>query len=140
MVASLMLSHVQVAEMTTPSTLQDIPSTRTFQLKERHSSITPSDPSERWYIGLGQATQMLNVTTQRLMRSAILPLARRYCADKMFIRPRIRGTIYKDTMNGRYKAPDGNKRAQIFANESFFATAYPGAQEQRWSSVETVYF
>ena len=85
MVASLMLSHVQVAEMTMPSTIQDIPSTRTFQLKEGHSSITPSDLSERWYIGLGQAAQMLKVTTQWLMRSAILPLARWYRADRMFI-------------------------------------------------------
>ena len=64
MVASLMLSHVQVAEMTMPSTLQDISLSRTFQSKECHSSVTPSDLSERWYIGLGQATQMLKVTTQ----------------------------------------------------------------------------
>ena len=28
-------------------------------------------------------------------------------------------------MNGRYKSLDGNKHAQIFANESFFAAAYP---------------
>ena len=28
-------------------------------------------------------------------------------------------------MNGHYKSLDGNKHAQIFANESFFATAYP---------------
>ena len=28
-------------------------------------------------------------------------------------------------MNGCYKSLDGNKHAQIFANESFFATAYP---------------
>ena len=42
----------------------------------------------------------------------------------MFIRLRIHGTIYMDTMNGRYKSLDGNKHAQIFANESFFATAY----------------
>ena len=27
-------------------------------------------------------------------------------------------------MNGCYKSLDGNKHAQIFANESFFATAY----------------
>ena len=125
MVASLMSSHVQVAEMTMPSTLQDIPLSRTFQSTERHSSVTPSDLSERWYIGLGQATQTLKVTTQRLVCSAILPLARRYRADRMFIRPRIRGTIYMDTMNGRYKSLDGNKHAQIFANESFFAIAYP---------------
>ena len=28
-------------------------------------------------------------------------------------------------MNGRYKSLDGNKHAPSFANESFFATAYP---------------
>ena len=28
-------------------------------------------------------------------------------------------------VNGRYKSLDGNKHAQIFAHESFFATAYP---------------
>ena len=120
-----MSSHVQVTEVTTPSTLQDVPSARTFQSKERHSTVTPSDLSERWYIGLSQATQMLKVTTQQLMRSAILSLARRYRADRMFIRPLIHSTIYTDTMNGRYKSLDGNKHAQIFANESFFATVYP---------------
>ena len=109
MVASLMSSHVQVVEMTTPSTLQDIPLARTFQSKEHHSSVTPSDLSERWYIGLGQATQTLKVTTQRLMCSAILLLARRYRTDIMFIRPRICGTFYTDTMNGRYKSLVGNK-------------------------------
>ena len=125
MVASLMSSHVQVAEMTMPSTLQEIPLAQTFQSKERHSSVTPSDLSERWYIGLGQATQTLKVTTQWLMRSAILPLARRYHTDRMVIQPHICGTIYIDTMNGCYKSLDGNKHAQIFANASFFATAYP---------------
>ena len=59
------------------------------------------------------------------MRSAILLLAQRHCVDRMFIRPPIRGTMYMDTMNGRYKSIDGNKHAKIFADESFFATAYP---------------
>ena len=125
MVASLMSSHVHVTEVTMPSTLQDAPSARIFQSKEHHSTVTPSDLSERWYIGLGEATQMLKATTQRLMHSAILPLAQRYRVDRMFIRPRICSIIYTDTMNGRYKSLDGNKHAQIFGNESFFATAYP---------------
>ena len=119
-----MSSQVQVAEIATRSALQDMPLARMFQSKERHLTVIPSNLSERWYIGLGQATQMLKVSTQWLMRSAILPLAGRYCADRMFIRPRIRGTIYTDTMNGHYKSLDGNKHAQIFANESFFATTY----------------
>ena len=50
---------------------------------------------------------------------------RQYRADRMFTRPRIRGTIYTDTMNGRNKSLNGNKNAQIFTNESFFAAAYP---------------
>ena len=87
--------------------------------------VTPADLSERWYIGLGQATEMLKVTTQRLLQSAILPLMRQYCADQMFTRPHIWGTIYTNTMNGWHKSLDGNKHAQVFANESFFAAAYP---------------
>ena len=67
-----------------PSALQDVPSGRMFQSKEPHSTITPSDLSERWYIGLGQVTQTLKVTTQWLMCSAILPLVRRYRVDRMF--------------------------------------------------------
>ena len=95
-----------------------------FQSKECHSTITPSDLSERWYIGLGQVTQMLKVTTQRLMHSTMLPLAWRYQVDRMFIRPCIHSTIYTDNMNGHYKSLDGNRHAHIFANESFFPTAY----------------
>ena len=73
---------------------------------------------------MGWATQILKVTTQRLMHSAILPLAWRYRVDRLFIRPCIHGTIYMDTLNGRYKSLDGNKHSQIFAIESFFATTY----------------
>ena len=48
MVASLMSSQVQVAEIAMPSALQDVPSARTFQLKEQHLTITLSNLSERW--------------------------------------------------------------------------------------------
>ena len=91
--------------------------------------VTPTDLSERWCIGLGQATEILKVTTQRVLQSAILLLVRQYRADRMFTRPRIRGTIYTDTMNGRYKSLNGNKNAQIFMNESFFAAAYQMEKE-----------
>ena len=104
---------------------QDGPSSHTFQSKEQHTTVTPADLSERWYIGLGQATETLKVTTQQLLRSAILPLVRQYHADQMYTRPRIWGTIYTDTMNSWYKSLDGNKHAQVFMNESFFTATYP---------------
>ena len=43
----------------------------------------------------------------------------------MYERACIHGTIYMDTMGGRHKSLDGNKYAQVFANDSFFAVSYP---------------
>ena len=47
--------------------LNDIPSPRTFLSKERHTSITAAELSERWLIGLSQATDTLKKTTQRIV-------------------------------------------------------------------------
>ena len=74
---------------------------------------------------MSQANTTLNATTQRLVRSTLLPLSRRYRADRMYERPRIRGTIYTDSMGGQHKSLDGNKYAQVFANDSLFAVSYP---------------
>ena len=43
----------------------------------------------------------------------------------MYEHPRIRGTIYTDTMGGWHKSLDRNRYAQVFANDSFFAVSYP---------------
>ena len=43
----------------------------------------------------------------------------------MYERPRIRSTIYTNTMGGWHKSLDGNKYAQVFVNDSFFAVSYP---------------
>lgn len=63
---------------------QDLPQLKTFQSTGRHSSTTPEELSERWQIGLAQAKETLKRTSQRLLRSAVMPLARRYRADRMF--------------------------------------------------------
>ena len=47
----------------------------------------------------------------------------------MFKRPCIKGTIFVDTITGRYKSLDVNRYEQVFANESFFADAYPIEKE-----------
>ena len=104
---------------------QDVPIVPTFQSKSRHSDVTASDLSERWCISLFQATETLKRTTQRFVRSAILPLSRRYRADRMFELPRLRGDWFTDTLDGRVKSKDGNKHAQVFANKSYFASVFP---------------
>ena len=104
---------------------QDVPSHSNFTSKERHSDVNPSDISERWQIGLGAATKTLKATTQMTLQSAIMPISRRYRADRMFEQPHIKGMIFTDTMAGRYKFLNINCYAQVFANYYFFDAAYP---------------
>jgi hypothetical protein len=61
------------SERSISATIIDVPSQRTFISKERHAAVTPEQHSERWSIGLAQSKQTLRVTTQRGIRSAILP-------------------------------------------------------------------
>ena len=82
---SRLVSSIQVhAPSKSP---EELPTAPTFQSKSRHCSVTPEDLSERWLIGLKQAKDTIRNTTQRILRSALLPLARRYRADRMYERP-----------------------------------------------------
>lgn len=60
-----------------------------------------------------------------------MPLARRYRADWMYKRPRLKGVIFTDTMHGHFKSLDGNKYAHVFATEDFFAAVYPMESKAR---------
>ena len=104
----------------------DVPVAKTFVSNERHSAINAEDLSDRWNISLAQAQQTLKVTTQPRIRSASLPLSRRYRADRIYDKKCIRGSMYTDTMDdARCKSLDGNKYAQVFTNRSFFVATYP---------------
>ena len=114
-----------IAEVRIDGHSEDVPSRRTFVSNERHARVSPAELSECWGIGLTQATNTIQVTTQKGMRSAILPLSRRYRADRVFERPLLRGQFSTDTMDGRVKSLDGNRYAQVFATKDLFAAAYP---------------
>ena len=59
---SRLVSSIQVhAPSKSP---EDLPTMPTFQSKSRHSSITPEDLSERWFIGLKRAKDTIRNTTQ----------------------------------------------------------------------------
>ena len=104
--AEWLISSVQVHDPNMDRA--DVPSAQTFHTKERKTTVTAADLSERWFIGLAQAEKTIHATTQRLLQSAILPLVRRYRADRMYERLRFRGTVYTDTMHGHFKSLDGN--------------------------------
>ena len=101
--------------------VQYVPSARTFVSTERHTDVSEEDLSERWNIGVGQARETLKRTTQKFVRSAGMPLARRYRADRIFHKQRLGGEWYTDTIDGRVTSIDSNRYAQVFANKTMFA-------------------
>jgi hypothetical protein len=117
----------QISQVETEA--QDLPPIKTFQSKGRHSLVSPEDRSKRWQIGLEQSKETLKRTTQRVIQSAVMPLARRYRADRMFQSKRLAGKWASDTMDGRVKLLDGNQYAQVFSNGGFFAEVYPMARK-----------
>ena len=108
------------------STQVDVPAARTFVSSKRHSQVTSKNLSEKWNIGLEQAKQTLQVTTQKGVRSAIMPLSRRYRTDLMYQQKKLRNQkFYTDTVFGKCKSLTNNTCIQIFANEAYFVKAYP---------------
>ncbi len=103
----------------------DVPILNTFQSSDRHSDVSPEVLSERWGISLKAATSTLKKTTQKFLRCAVLPLARRYRADRVFSRKTLAGEWSTDTMDGRSKSLEGNRYAQVFANKGYFSHIYP---------------
>jgi hypothetical protein len=104
---------------------RDIQAPYTFLSSDRHSNTTPEDLSERWGLSVAQAALTLKATTRHLLRSALMPLARRYRADRMFQPNRLQGTWATDTMDMRSTSIHNEKYCQVFANNDFFAAAYP---------------
>ena len=102
----------------------DIPEQRTFESNERHSHASPEKLSERWGISIERARATLRSTMQRGTRSAILPLARRYRADRMFDRPRLRGKFSTDTGYFKCVSLRGNIASQVYFHKCGFYAVY----------------
>ena len=103
----------------------DIPLTSSFTSSDQHSDVTPKDLSKRWDISTSTAAQTLKKTTQKFLRSAILPLGRRYRTDRIFTRKTLSSDWSTNKIDGRCKSLEGNKYAQVFANKGYFFHIYP---------------
>ena len=99
--------------------MQDVSMPQTFLSKNRHSSTTAEGLSERWGLSISQAALNLKASTQKLTRSEIMPLARRFRAYQMFNDRRIIGTMSTDTMDSRWQSIHDEKYCQVFGNNFF---------------------
>ena len=104
---------------------QDVPARRTFISFDRHRKTNIDNLAENWCIGKRKAADTINVTTQRGMRSAILPLSRRYRADRQFGTKRLNSKFATDTIWSDIKSLNQHKYAQVYTHKCGFAACYP---------------
>ena len=87
---------------------------------DRHSAATPEDLARLWNIGLQTAKDMVRVTTQKGIRTAIHPMTRRVRVDHLHLhRERLRGTWYADTLLSKVKSKNGNTCANVYTQGKF---------------------
>ena len=103
----------------------DVPVRRTFVSNERHLRKTSEALAELWGIGPLRAKATLRATTQRGTRSAILPLSRRYRADRRYNVKRLDGKFSTDTLYADTVSLHSNKYAQIYSHKCGFTVCYP---------------
>ena len=102
-----------------------IPARRTFTSTERHNKLNSDMISELWCIGPRKAKETLKATTQYGIRSAILPLSRRYRADRMYNLKRLNNKFATDTLYATTKSLNQNICAQVYSHKGGFAVTYP---------------
>ena len=84
--------------------MDDIIPRNMFVSTDRHKKLDAMSLAENWGIGPIRAKATLLATTQQFMRSAILPIIRRYMADRFFNAKRLDGKFSTDTLWGDVKS------------------------------------
>ena len=102
----------------------DLPARRTFISTDRHAKIDAINLAEIFGIGFNRAQATLFATTQRGVRSAILPISRRYRADRMYGIKRLNGKFSTDTLYGICKSLRGYVASQIYSHKCGFVVPY----------------
>lgn len=114
-------SHIQSASSASPT---DVSPRQSFVSNERHTKITSERLAERFGIGPSRAKATLKATTQRGVRSAILPISRRYRADRFLGVRILQGKFATDTLWMPTRTIAGNIASQIYSHKCGFAAAY----------------
>ena len=118
------ISKITTSSLSTNENTMDLTPRRTFVSTDRHTTVTAEAIAENFLIGPDRAKQTLMATTQRGTRSAILPIARRYRADRMYNLPRLNAKFATDTLYADKKSIRSNIGSQIYSHKCGFNAAY----------------
>ena len=119
-----MIAKVRVSEISTEDNTKYLIAQRTYISTDRHSQLTAETLSENFMIGPGRAKATLDATIQRGTKSAILPIARRYRADRMFKVPRLHSKFATDTVWMKKKSLRSNIASQLYTHKCGFNAPY----------------
>ena len=98
---------------------------RTFISMERHKKANIDTLVENWCFGPRKALATMHATTQRGTRSAILPLSRRYRADRQYNIKRLNSKFATDSIWSDIRSINNHKYAQVYTHKCGFASCYP---------------
>lgn len=118
------LRERMLSSMNTAMQPNDVPLQRTFVSTQRHSKATAETLCKRFLISPNKARATLQATTQKGLRSAILPIGRRYRADRMFDVRRLHGKFYTDTLWGTTNSLRSHAASQVYYHKCSFVAIY----------------
>ena len=99
---------------------EDFKRINVMHTNKRHHEITKEMIAKKWGISTERAKLTLDATTQMCIRSAVLPLSRRYRTDLLSTRlRRSRTEFFTDTLFSKVTSLLGNNCAQIFTDGEF---------------------
>ena len=94
------VEHVRISDLIRHEEEQEeLTASKKFSSKQRHLAVDAATLGEHWGINIAQAALILKATNQKYMRSALLPLDRRYRVDHMFGQKTFNAHVYTDTMD-----------------------------------------
>ena len=104
--------------------LEDIPTRQTYSSTDINYKISVEVLADQFRIGIDRANAILKSTLQRGTRSAILPISRRYRADRQYGVKRLKGKFSTDTLWVKSKSLQNNSDTQVYSHKFGFATVY----------------
>ena len=116
---------VDLAGRLSNAVTSNIPERRTFVSTYWHTKITENILGDHFGIGPLRAQATLKGTLQNGRRSAILPLARRYKADRNFQVRRLAGKWATDTIYGPVKSLSQCMYMKVYSHKCGFKAVYP---------------
>ena len=120
--------QAQIPRYIAEASTEDVVPRNNYTSTERHAKITPETLAESFGIGITRAQDTMRVTTQRGTRSALLPLSRRYRADRHLGVKRLAINMASDTLIGPTKSIRGNVATQIYSHKCGFHKGYHMSQ------------